>query len=152
MPWIAFEPVSRADRLGSIREWRRAAEAGGDRVVGIFDHEARVVGGAGLHRRSTPDVLDLGYWIRASRTGHGYATEAARALTTAAFAEPGIEAVDTHHDKSNVASSAVPRRLGFELIAESPDRITAPAECGIDCHWRMSRAAWHRRNGRSAEQ
>jgi RimJ/RimL family protein N-acetyltransferase len=72
----------------------------------------------------------------------GIATAAARLLTDTAFALPGVEYVEIHHDRANAASRAVPRRLGYELVGERPDPREAPAEVGIDCTWRIARAAW----------
>ena len=34
-------------------------------------------GRAGLHRRSGPETVEIGYWVRSDRTGRGYATAAA---------------------------------------------------------------------------
>ena len=45
---------------------------------------------------------------------------AAALLTDAAFAMPGIRYVEIHHAKANVASSGVPRRLGFRVVGEGP--------------------------------
>ena len=55
---------------------------------------------------------------------------------------PGIDAVEIHHDRANVRSAAVPRRLGFTFVGEEPDEPEAPGEAGIDCAWRAERAAW----------
>jgi RimJ/RimL family protein N-acetyltransferase len=49
---------------------------------------------------------------------------------------------EIHHDKANVASAGVPRKLGFALLAEVPDEIRAPGEIGIECRWRMERDQW----------
>ena len=116
-------------------------ESGGDEVFGVFLGEA-VVGGSGLHRRSGPDTLEIGYWIHVDHIGQGFATEAAGALTTRAFEDPAIAFVEIHHDRANTASAGVPRKLGFELVAERPDAIEAPGEVGIDCCWRIARDDW----------
>ena len=55
---------------------------------------------------------------------------------------PEITHVEIHHDKTNVASAGVPRKLGFAFIGEFPDDAKAPAETGISCHWRMDRERW----------
>ena len=67
-----------------------------------------------------------------------------RVLTDAAFGLDGIEAVEIHHDITNTASAGVPRALGFEDLGEfpSPREHPAPAECGIDRAWRMTREGW----------
>jgi ribosomal-protein-serine acetyltransferase len=72
------------------------------------------------------------------------ATTAARLLTDTALTLPGITHVEIHHDKANVASAGVPRRLGFWLLAEVPDEIEAHAELGIECQWRMDYERWAR--------
>jgi RimJ/RimL family protein N-acetyltransferase len=59
-----------------------------------------------------------------------------------AFAVDGIERVEIHHDKANVASAGVPRRLGFTFEGETQDSITSPGEVGIDCRWTMTRQDW----------
>jgi RimJ/RimL family protein N-acetyltransferase len=50
--------------------------------------------------------------------------------------------VEIHHDKANVASAGVPRRLGYTYVSEQPDEPTAPGEIGIDCTWRVTRSDW----------
>ena len=73
------------------------------------------------------------------------------ALTHLGFGVDEIERVEIHHDKANVASAGVPRGLGFELVTESPDEISAPGEIGIDCAWVVTRDAWARRHNRARE-
>jgi RimJ/RimL family protein N-acetyltransferase len=141
MPWVASEPLERTARLDLIEEWQADLEAGRDAVFGLFCNGA-VVGGAGLHHRSGPDTFEIGYWIHADHVRRGYATEAAATLTTTAFEDPQIAFVEIHHDRANTASSGVPRKLGFELVAVRPDAIEAPGEVGIDCCWRIGRNEW----------
>ena len=76
------------------------------------------------------------------------ATAAARVLTDSAIALPGVTHVESHHDKANVASAGVPRKLGFSLLAEVPDEIEEPAEIGIECRWRMDCQQWLSEGGR----
>ena len=143
MPWAAEHPASRQDQLARIRRWRTERERGSDSVFGLF-RDGVVVGAAGLHRRFGPGAVEIGYWIHVDHIRRGYATEAAGALTAAAFAVPHIERVEIHTDKANIASAGVPRRLGFVLAGESPDEVEAPGEMGIECRWVMTRSAWLR--------
>lgn len=62
------------------------------------------------------DRLEIGYWLDCGVTGKGYATEAARALLELARRVPGIAQVEIHCEPRNLASAAVPRRLGFRLV------------------------------------
>lgn len=100
------------------------------------------LGGAALHPRIGEGALEIGYWIHVAHTGRGYATMAAHALTTAAFELDEVERVEIHCDEANVASAAVPRRLGFSLAGTEKDVIEAPGEVGRSLIWRVDRAAW----------
>ncbi|HEY0518203.1 MAG TPA: GNAT family protein [Ilumatobacteraceae bacterium] len=141
MPWIAAEPQTTQNRLSLILQWQSEWERGGDLVVGAFQ-DGDVVGSAGLHRRRGPGVLEIGYWIDVGHVRNGFATEIASTLTTLAFTVDGIERVEIHHDKANVASGGIPRRLGYTLAGETPDSITSPGEVGIDCRWTIDRQVW----------
>jgi ribosomal-protein-serine acetyltransferase len=147
MAWPADEPLTIEQRreliIGFERDWRD----GGDVVLGIFV-DGRVVGGCGLHRRIARDGLELGYWIHPRFTRRGLATAAARVLIDGAVALSWVTHVEIHHDKANVASAGVSRKLGFSLLAEVPDEIEAPAEIGIECRWRMDREQWLSTTGR----
>jgi ribosomal-protein-serine acetyltransferase len=144
MPWAAGEPVPIEDRRRLIDEWQRAPAAGGEVVYGVF-LEGAVIGGCGLHQRVGPGALEIGYWIHADHIRRGYATELTAALTEVAFTIEGIERVEVHHDRANVASAGVPRALGYEFVTDRPDAITAPGEEGIDSTWVMTRARWAER-------
>ena len=141
LPWMANEPISPADRRELMSTWEQEWRDGGDAIFGIFLEDEHI-GNAGLHRRGTADSLEIGYWLHAGHTGRGYMTEASSALTTLAFTQPGIERVAIHHDRANVASGAVPRRLGFILTREVPKPIEAPGEEGVEYQWEVSRDAW----------
>ena len=146
MPWIQEEPQTPENRLALIAQWQADWESGGDALIGAF-LDGEVVGSTGLHRRRGPGVLEIGYWLHVDHIGKGYATEIAGALTTAAFSVADIERVEIHHDKANVASAGVPRRLGYTFADESPDAITSPGEVGVDCRWLISRQQWATRPG-----
>ncbi|MEW5986145.1 MAG: GNAT family N-acetyltransferase [Chloroflexota bacterium] len=74
-----------------------------------------LVGSSGLHSIdwSVP-CFEIGYWLRTSFTGQGYATEAARAIANFAFDVLGAKRVGIRCDALNERSAAVARRLGFE--------------------------------------
>lgn len=141
LAWIRFEPLSNEDREQLINSGRADWRNGGDANYGVFRDDV-VVGGCGLHRRQGPGTIDLGYWIHSDHTGHGYAVEIARGLTTAAFDVAGVDHVEIHHDKANARSRAVPRSLGFAQAAERPDGVHSPGEVGIDCSWSINRTDW----------
>ena len=147
MPWIVAEPASRTDRLALIAQWETEWQRGGDAIIGAFV-DAAVVGSTGLHRRRGPGVLEIGYWVHLDHARKGYATEIADSLTNAAFTVPDIERVEIHHDKANIASAGVPRKLGYTFAGETLDAVTSPGEVGIDCRWVMNRDDWFAKNDR----
>jgi RimJ/RimL family protein N-acetyltransferase len=149
MPWVADEPLADGDRRALVERWEQSWMTGGDVVLGVFvGHD--VVGGAGLHRRRGPHGLEIGYWIDARHTRQGLATEVAAVLTEAALEVEGIGFVEIHHDRRNVASAGVPRRLCYRFMGEAPDSVDAPGEEGVDCTWRMELASWRARRGQPA--
>jgi ribosomal-protein-serine acetyltransferase len=141
MPWVAFEPQSRSQRIDLIRGWSEAAAAGRDHTVGIF-LDGVPIGGSGLHRRRGPGVLEIGYWIDHEHEGRGFVAESAAVLTDLAFTDPDIERVEIHHDGANARSGRVPHRLGFEFLGATPDQPQAPGDNGVDCVWAVTRSAW----------
>lgn len=149
MPWAGAAPMTLEQRLQLLADWEQGWRAGGDCLCGIFVGE-QVAGGCGLHRRLGSGGLEIGYWLAAGFTGQGVMTVAAGLLTDAAFSVPGIELVEIHHDKANARSGAVPRRLGYTLVREVAREPQAPAEIGIECQWRLTRAQWAARAPRDA--
>jgi len=143
--------MSIEDRRARLEEWERDWSRGGDVLLGIFLFD-RPVGGCGLHRRIAPDGLEIGYWVHPGFTRRGLATGAASLLTDAALAQPDISHVEIHHDKANVASAGIPRKLGFQFIGEQRDEPEAPAELGIEWRWRMHKQLWQARGARDAPE
>lgn len=82
----------------------------------LSKEDGRYLGGTGLHRFDwETGRFEIGYWLRDSAVGRGYASEAAWRLTTFAFAELGAERVEIRADVLNARSRQVAERLGFKL-------------------------------------
>jgi len=116
-PWLPFAGAhqtvdeSRGWIIQQLAEWllRR------DMQAGIWEKATNhYVGGSGLHPHNwETGHFEIGYWLRASATGHGYITEAARLLTEYAFTALAATRVEIRCDERNVRSAAVAQRLGF---------------------------------------
>jgi ribosomal-protein-serine acetyltransferase len=141
MPWAAFEPKPLEARVEMLREWEAERLAGTNEYFAVW-LDGAVAGSAGLHRRIGEGGVEIGYWIHPAYLRRGHATEVARRLCDRAFADPGIERVEIHHDRANVASGGVPPKLGFELVGDEQRTPEAPAEEGVERVWRLSRQAW----------
>jgi ribosomal-protein-serine acetyltransferase len=149
LPWMAWahEPLfTVAQRRIEIGLAQGKWATGRESRYGIFVGD-EVAGSCGLHRRLGPGAFEIGYWLRPRFSGRGIATMAAGWLTDAAFTLPDTELVEIHHDRANVRSGAVARRLGYRLVAEVPDLgpVDAPGKVGIEWQWRVERAEWEAR-------
>lgn len=76
----------------------------------------RLIGGAGLHRDGSETTL--GYWIARDHWGHGYATEATRALVCLAGVL-GHRGLVADHFADNPASGRVLRKAGFRITGRT---------------------------------
>ena len=127
MPWAADEPQPLEAKVDLLRQFRGNFDLGADFVYGIFEpDESAVVGGTGLHTRLGPEVYEIGYWIHADRSGHGYAREATAALTRVAFELTPKERIDIRCDPANERSRAIPRALGYTEEATLRRRLHYP--------------------------
>ena len=114
MPWAANEPEPVESKIDRIRYFRASFDRGEDYVYGIFNpDETRVLGGSGLHTRIGEEGLEIGYWIHKDFIGQGLATELSAALTKVAFELYLVQRMEIHCAVENLASAAVPRKLGY---------------------------------------
>lgn len=72
------------------------------------------VGMIGLHGTSPGEAAEIGFWMSAPARGHGYLTEAARAVIDFGFADPlSLARIQWRAIVGNVASARTARGLGF---------------------------------------
>lgn len=67
------------------------------------------------------DTVEIAYGIHPPYQGQGYATEAARALSTFAFHSGQVKVVRAHTKPENNASTRVLTKCGFECVGEVVD-------------------------------
>jgi len=155
MPWAAAEPKPLRrkvrQRLARFRAWFHLGE---NLIWGIFDPaEARVLGGTGLHCRIGAGAAEIGYWIHAGHVGQGLGTEAAAAVTRVGFEVERLKRLEIHCDPANVASAAIPRKLGYDHQVTVRRWVNAPQAtprdtsrsmlgvcmCGLPRAWSVSK-------------
>lgn len=87
----------------------------------------RLVASAGLHRTDwmTPRT-EVGYWVRSTETGNGYASECVNALTDWALSELRAVRVELVTDENNHGSRAVAVRCGFQLEGVHRNTMRGP--------------------------
>ena len=152
MPWAMEQPTLASVETYLADAWTATPpETFG---FGLFDAGGEVVGAFGLHGRQGPGVLEIGYWVRSDRTGRGYATAAAGALTEVSFEHfPQINRIEIRCDPANLASAAIPLKLGYRLDRTVDADVEAEAQTGKQQVWVLDRAeglTWRPSAGRPA--
>ncbi|MGW7426813.1 GNAT family N-acetyltransferase [Streptomyces sp. NPDC054813] len=86
--------------------------------------DGRAVGGMGFH--SAPDEegrVEIGYDLTESARGHGYATEALRALADWALSRADVSSLFATVEPANIPSQAVVTRAGFTKVSEDGEGL-----------------------------
>ena len=92
-PNLIFAITMRGDALSSVGE---------------------AMGAIGLHMEQKHERAEIGYWLGVPYWGHGYTTEAARAVVDYAFADVGVNRVFACHFTRNPASGRVLLKIGMQ--------------------------------------
>ena len=116
MPWARAEPTveETAENIGKAVDEFAAQTAF---RVHVYDRATGGIVGSSGYPRVNLDVpsLEIGYWIRTSRTGRGLCGEVVRALTGYAIEHVGAQRVEIRCDDRNQRSWRVAERAGFTL-------------------------------------
>lgn len=113
--WDAPPWTERARAEGFIASCARISDEGsGGRFAIVRRSDLSFIGWCGLTRWN-PDYRSarVGYCFDDAAWGHGYATEAARAVLQWAFATLDLNRVQAETDTRNAASARVLEKLGF---------------------------------------
>jgi len=98
---------------------------------------------------SPPDEAELGYRLRRSAWGQGYATEGSRALIRKGFTEFGVQRVFAETMAVHVASRRVMEKAGLKLGRTFhqpwPYPIEGDEHGGVE--YALSKADWERQEG-----
>jgi RimJ/RimL family protein N-acetyltransferase len=136
MSWATRAATSVRTQQARLRQVAESWERGTEFIyVALTPDEEQLVGSFGLHQRSAPGILEIGYWLHVDHCGKGYALAASRALTETGFALPGITRMEIRCDQANLRSAAVPRKLGYRLDRVEPRQPCAPGEAGQLMIW-----------------
>ncbi|MFF8289871.1 GNAT family N-acetyltransferase [Streptomyces sp. NPDC016309] len=146
-------PVSREEvRSGALRRlrgpgfWAAEARDSGE-WLGWFSLEPDPVREAGRW-----EVVELGYRLRRSAWGRGYATEGARALVDKGFRELGVRRVVARTMTVNAGSRRVMEKCGLRFVRtffEEWPEVIEGSEQG-DVEYALSLEEWPGGRGREA--
>ncbi len=99
-----------------------------------------IIGGCGIGTLRG-DGPEIGYWFGVAHWGHGYATEAARAIIDHAFGDLGHEVLHAGARVSNPASRRVLEKCGFQWTGVVLQRVRALGSSAPCDRFRLDRAA-----------
>jgi RimJ/RimL family protein N-acetyltransferase len=112
------------DHARSVIDRWRADVRVGTRFPYVLELEAGQLPIGTCELQVRDDVGSISYAVLPPHRGHGFATEATRALRDAAFDHFGLERVELRCDPENVASRRVAEKAGFELAAVERGAVT----------------------------
>ena len=145
--YVPFEPMDRktiAERLA--RQW----------AATILTDEGQALT-LGVEHAGTGDLLgdvtlfwhsrehrggEIGYVFHPGHAGHGYATEAARAMLRLGFDELGLHRIVARLDERNEASAKVARRLGMRQEARLVHNEMFKGEWSTELDFAMLAEEW----------
>lgn len=143
LPWIAAHqtPVDSEVHVRKSLAWWILRD---DLRLAIEGPDHTLLGGTGLHHLDwATRTFEIGYWVRKSVEGKGYATESVALVAALAFERLEASQVKLHCQAVNLRSAAVARRLGFDEQATREVDMYKTDGSLIDLLWfTLSRAAF----------
>jgi ribosomal-protein-alanine N-acetyltransferase len=135
----SIDAMSASDRAEVSPEWLarlRASTASDPWLHGfavVHRASGAVVGSCGYKTPPGPEaIVEIAYGIDPAHQGRGYATEAARALVSFAFASGRVRLVRAHTKPMENASTRVLTKCRFENVGEVVD-----PEDGLVWRWEL---------------
>lgn len=135
MPWAQVPPTEESVLAFLVPAAEQFGGTSAADFAIILREAGQYVGSCGMMPRIGPGAVEIGYWVHTAFHRRGIASEAARLVTNAALAVPGITSVEIHCDEANIASQGVARSLGFRLDRIEAGTPGAPGEIGRSMIW-----------------
>ena len=117
--YIPYEPWTRADAVEQLAKRMRRTGIDDERALGlVVEHAGQVIGDVALWcADDTGQRGEMGWAFRPDVTGHGFATEAVRALVDVALGHYGMQRVFAQLDARNTPSATLCERVGMSQEA-----------------------------------
>lgn len=124
MSWChpAFSDAEAADWY---RTCRKNWDGGTEYEFTIFALSGEYIGAVGLNQMNVQhNFANLGYWVRESQQGHGYATDAAKLLANFGFQILHLNRIEIVVAEENMPSRRVAEKCGAALEGVLRNRLS----------------------------
>jgi RimJ/RimL family protein N-acetyltransferase len=125
------ESLARLRELGFGRRWMVAKESG----AGLGFTETKYFGQG--YEDVSHDEVEIGWMLKPTAWGHGYATEAGSAMCDEAFYRLALDSIVAEHHPANAASGRVMEKLGMVFEREGVAKNGWPYRL-----YRLTREQW----------
>jgi RimJ/RimL family protein N-acetyltransferase len=127
--------------LADAEKFIASVNGTGGEIAFLITRKNAVLGAVGI-ATSEREPPEIGYWLGVPFWGHGYATEAVRAVIDHAFADLEFEALGAGARVTNPGSRRVLEKCGFQWTGVGLTRIRALASSAPVDRFRLERAIW----------
>lgn len=114
----------------------------GHTKFGVFAQDGGAFLGACGYTARQGENPTIGYWIGEPHWGHGYATEAVRALVDHLFSTTSLGEIDASCRVTNLGSRRVLEKCGFQWTGAALLRVRALAASVPTDQFRLERRTW----------
>lgn len=104
-----------------------------------------------IHRSWTINAAELAYWIGQPYQGQGIATEASNCVLNFAFDRLNFNKISLYHATDNMASGAIPLKLGFRYVGEQREAFCKNGRWHSLKQFEMLRSDRNKRKGSQHE-
>lgn len=142
-PFLAWEPHRSIEETQNMVAALVVAQQEDRGFHWVVIHNGQIVGLVSLidirwqHRCWTLNRAELAYWIGLPYQGHGYATEAAAAITAFGFAKLQLHKIRVYHAADNPASGRTIEKLGFRFVGEEKEAFQKAGIWHHLCHFEL---------------
>ena len=114
-PWDNRTEADVQAFVATFRQWQTEQPRRRFQIAVVRRADGRLIGNCGIRRKPGNDwEADIGYELAPDFWGHGFATEAARAIVDFGFRDLGLRRISSWCIADNLASARVLERLGFQ--------------------------------------
>ncbi|MFM2642186.1 GNAT family N-acetyltransferase [Vibrio chagasii] len=129
LPWVSESLTRQQLELNTQKAASNFSNFVGEFWFSIIEKNTEAfIGAIGfIVRDDSIPCFEIGYWLRTSKTGFGYVSEAIQLVEEFAFLDKGAKRVEIKMAATNVKSQAVAQRCGYQQEARLANARRLPS-------------------------